>query len=283
MGREGLQIYYFEIIYRMKRLVLFVICMLAFVMMNAQAKQDVVYLKNGGIIRGTITEQNSSSVKISTADGNLFVYDIVEVEKIQKENAVYAKKPVNTSEPKIMWGMIGGINETREYGRTFYFDEYSRKFGVGGQIGVVLDVAVGRKRNWYFETGFFLQYRNGETVAEGFDEWSDILKNYSSTYNGLNVLLPLKFNYHIKITDKIRIIPTFGAALGIGVYGEYKDIHGSQDLFLYSEDGEFTPAWLDVSCGARIKYKKMFVGGEIFFPISLAETWGYSVNIGCNF
>ncbi|OQX52831.1 MAG: hypothetical protein B5M53_07710 [Candidatus Cloacimonas sp. 4484_209] len=48
--------------------------------------QDVVYLKNGSIIRGVIVEQiPNQSVKIQTADGNLFVYRIEEIKKITKE------------------------------------------------------------------------------------------------------------------------------------------------------------------------------------------------------
>ena len=48
--------------------------------------QDVVYLKNGGILKGVIIEQVPGvSLKIQTADGSVFVYPIDEVEKMAKE------------------------------------------------------------------------------------------------------------------------------------------------------------------------------------------------------
>ena len=48
--------------------------------------QDVVYLKNGSIVRGTIIEQVINvSLKIQTSDGSVFVYKIDEIEKITKE------------------------------------------------------------------------------------------------------------------------------------------------------------------------------------------------------
>jgi hypothetical protein len=48
--------------------------------------EDVVYLKNGSIIKGVIIEQiPNKSLKIETRDGNVFVYKIDEVEKITKE------------------------------------------------------------------------------------------------------------------------------------------------------------------------------------------------------
>ena len=48
--------------------------------------RDVIYLKNGSIIRGIITEQVPNvSYKIETADGSVFVYSADEVDKIAKE------------------------------------------------------------------------------------------------------------------------------------------------------------------------------------------------------
>jgi hypothetical protein len=73
----------------MKRLYGFVL--LVFIILTAAAVlaaelQDVVYLKNGSIIRGTIMEQvPNESLKIQTKDGSLFVYTMKEVKKIAKE------------------------------------------------------------------------------------------------------------------------------------------------------------------------------------------------------
>ena len=52
----------------------------------AQTVVDVVYLKNGSVIRGTIVEQvPGESLKVQTADGSIFVYTLDEVEKMTKE------------------------------------------------------------------------------------------------------------------------------------------------------------------------------------------------------
>ena len=58
----------------------FVFCcfIAAFVLISAavaQEMQDVVYLKNGSIIRGLVIEQvPGKSLKIKTRDGSVFVY-----------------------------------------------------------------------------------------------------------------------------------------------------------------------------------------------------------------
>lgn len=52
----------------------------------AQTYQDVVTLKNGSVIRGTIIETSpNESIKIKTKDGSVFVYKMDEIEKYGKE------------------------------------------------------------------------------------------------------------------------------------------------------------------------------------------------------
>jgi len=51
--------------------------------------QDVVYLKNGSIIRGVIIEQiPNQSIKIETADRSVFVYKMDEIERFTKEPVI---------------------------------------------------------------------------------------------------------------------------------------------------------------------------------------------------
>ncbi len=65
----------------------------------AQNYTEVVYLKNGSIIRGLIIEQvPNKSLKIQTSDGSVFSYTIDEVEKITKEG--YYKQPKQTKPVK---------------------------------------------------------------------------------------------------------------------------------------------------------------------------------------
>lgn len=55
---------------------------------------DVIYLNNGSIIRGMVIETIPDSlVKIQTADGSLFVFEMSEVTRITKEIKVDRNKP----------------------------------------------------------------------------------------------------------------------------------------------------------------------------------------------
>jgi hypothetical protein len=67
----------------MKKLTRFLILGILFGFGGSVFAEDVVYLKDGSIIHGTITEEVPGvSLKIETKDGNVFVYKIKAVEKI---------------------------------------------------------------------------------------------------------------------------------------------------------------------------------------------------------
>ena len=68
---------------------------------SQQQMDDVVYLKNGSIIRGMIIEQiPNQSLKIQTKDGSVFVYNMSEVEKMTKEASL-------TSTPTLLGNQRG--------------------------------------------------------------------------------------------------------------------------------------------------------------------------------
>lgn len=70
----------------MKKLIVIIAMFVVGMTTFAQNMKEVVYLKNGSIIKGIIIEQvPNQSLKIQTADGSIFVYNISEVEKITKE------------------------------------------------------------------------------------------------------------------------------------------------------------------------------------------------------
>lgn len=70
----------------MKKIAFFVALMLSASGAMAQQTVETVYLKNGGLVKGEIIEQvPGQSLKVKTKDGNIFVYQMDEVERIIKE------------------------------------------------------------------------------------------------------------------------------------------------------------------------------------------------------
>ena len=91
---------------------LLVACLTAFVAtapLFAQPLEDVVYLKDGTIVRGTIIEQiPGESLKIQTQGGSMFLYALEEIAKIVKEPVLEPEveaepdpKPDDTTDEKV--------------------------------------------------------------------------------------------------------------------------------------------------------------------------------------
>ena len=82
-------------------MILLLILTLPFNTLAQEKTEDVVYLKNGSIIRGTIIEQiPNKSIRIQTRDGSIFFYEMDEIEKITKEPRISVKsfgKPLGKS------------------------------------------------------------------------------------------------------------------------------------------------------------------------------------------
>ena len=74
----------------MQKTVILVLSVLALLLFptNTPAKTkmvDVVHLKNGNVIKGEIMQMTpNETIKIETADGSIFVYEMSEVEKMTK-------------------------------------------------------------------------------------------------------------------------------------------------------------------------------------------------------
>ena len=100
---------------------MFLICLFFMSFISAREQpvyiQDVVYGKNGSIIRGMIIEQIPDvSIKIRTQSENVFVFKMEDIEKIVKETSVNApawnsrKQAKKMSVKKITGGFKFGLN-----------------------------------------------------------------------------------------------------------------------------------------------------------------------------
>ena len=78
--------------------------------LTAQTAIDIIHLKNGSIVKGTITEQvMGQGIKLETKDGNLFVYKMEEIEKITKDPASVGQAPsevINMKNGSIIKGTV---------------------------------------------------------------------------------------------------------------------------------------------------------------------------------
>lgn len=164
----------------------FLFAMLVFIQYGLLAqnnRQDVVYLKNGGVTRGTIIELiPEKQIKIETVDGNVFVYQMSEIEK-------YAKEPTFTSKQKVEednTGMKRGYYGVFEYGTGFTFGD------MAGPLRVKLNIINGYRINPWLSAGAGLGVR---------------------LYPGEEMLLPFFADLRVNFLNK-RKSPYFSMGIG---------------------------------------------------------------------
>lgn len=111
--------------------------------------QDVVYLKNGSIIKGSVLEiVPNQSIKIQTSDGSIFVYQMSEVDRIQQDAKNTQKQQTYTEdEPEnyLKRGFRGLVDLGAHVGFGDGEDNYqiSAAFTGGYQINRMLFVGAG--------------------------------------------------------------------------------------------------------------------------------------------
>ncbi len=140
-----------------------------------QALQDVVYLKNGSIIRGLVMEQiPGKTLKILMADGSLFAYSESEVEKIVKEvnpqqQATTAQTKVNSMDKQ---GRIDATNYYRGYRgaqiSTLFASLLAGPFGLG--VAIPCAATEPKEESLYTENHPNPELFNNEEYKKGYTD-----------------------------------------------------------------------------------------------------------------
>lgn len=142
----------------LQRLFMVVVLFVFHASAQAQTLVDVVYLKNGSIIRGVIIEQvPNESLKVQTRDGSVFFYAMAEVEKIGKEEEEEEEGGLSRGgRPPVLYNRSGFVNHTQ-----LSFGLGLRSKGTVTIDGISRDIA--ERPNSYLR----VETSNGFWIADG--------------------------------------------------------------------------------------------------------------------
>lgn len=213
---------------------------------SAQTTQEVVYLKNGSIVRGVIIEQiPNESLKIQTADGSVFVYKMNEVQKIAKEqaksNRSYGEKYYNA-----------GWNE-------FTFDLGSGKIYYTGKGDAADEDAYFFSFN--YARGIHLSRDNGFTMRPGIGILVGSLDDDSNPIF-TSITPKIDFGYHVTWPNSsISIFPYIGLTTRINVWGQYEDDYYDETYDLFdSDEGDADRFQIGARIGLDAHFNKFVLG-----------------------
>ncbi len=156
--------------------------------LSAQKLQEVVYLNNGSVVKGEIVEQiPNKSVKVKTADGSLFVFQLSEIEKITKEEVLSGNK--KGGHRGLDFSVDGGYNISTEGGS----GDISAELGLGKRFS--------KNFYWGISSGVFIPTGDSDPtipVASDFKLYFPL--NSSSITPGLTLRTGYVFNTADDIT-----------------------------------------------------------------------------------
>lgn len=183
----------------MKRLLfLLCACFISIASMKAQNLTEVLYLKNGSVIRGTIIEQvPNESIKIQTSDGSVFAYSMADVLKISKEQTINNYSNNNLiSYKSTNKGFKSNFMPQRGYKG---FVEFGGGFGVGDWAGGFLGLTT--SHGYQFNPHIFV----GAGAGFNYDFGNELIF--------IPVFADFKYNML-----KSNITPMIGTKIGYSVY-----------------------------------------------------------------
>lgn len=287
----------------MKRIfILALVALISFAMpAAAQQYQEVVYLKNGSVIKGTVIEQiPGQSVKVQTQDGSIFVYKMSEVDKIVKEDLQQSQtKPATTIREKSprpqkvkvqhnyqknIFGIRAGMNLAKRG-----TGDFSTQNKIGFYAGANYQRLLINNVPLYLETGVYFSMKGWEDNF-AVPEKEDL--GIKSKANPMYIQIPISLNYKFNVGKNFTLAPYAGGYYALGVAGDYKETEngeqvGSSPLFT-DEDGEgalMERSDIGINVGLNIGWKKLVL--NIGYEFGQVNDYGYSkcftLGLGYNF
>lgn len=205
----------------------------------AQEMQDVVYLKNGSVVKGIIIEQvPNKSIKLQTSDGSLFVYQIDAVEKMTKElRMASARRGYNQGAATVFAGkgLTAGYKGYVDFGYaigtgTFGRDRLTVSFVNGVQFNPYLFLGLGTALNFYprgEEIGIpiFANVR-GHFIRGNVAPFLDLRVGYSPLVDARGFYLSPSFGCRFGLSERVGLNVSVGyevqeaeVIVGYGGYG----------------------------------------------------------------
>lgn len=212
----------------MKRFFIYMFVLLISAATSMAMAQDVVYLKNGSVIKGSVVEINpSKSLKIKTVDGSLFVYNMNEVDRIERENNSTISSNVSSDNDEYLEPGFRGLIEI------------GPSFGLGDA-----------EKNYQFSMAFTGGYQINRLLFVGagvaptlnlFDnEWNDEVET--------SFLIPIFSAVRVDFLNK-KVTPFVNARIGYAIN---------------TKDTDFSSMYYYAGVGVRLRKISLGAGADIY-------------------
>lgn len=236
--------------------------------------EDVVYLNNGSVIKGTVTKDDGTTVAVQTKSGATLEYKKLEVRKIDKGEAL-AATPETPKRAKYVdyetkdngWWcaveLMGGGSVDVNYNPNFYNIGFSFINGYRFNQWIRIGVGVGFRyyittnNSYYHENKYILENKIAEP-KQLIPQDAEAPEYKGKTYNGSPWSIPLFIDIrgNFITNDTRQVVPYWAFDLGWSFSGSY--LYGTKAYT--GEDWNANP-----NCWYDTKDAKLKAGDGFFF------------------
>jgi hypothetical protein len=214
----------------------------------AQETEDVIFLKNGSVIRGQIVEMIPDSlIKIGTRDGNILVFKMAEIARMTKENRTLSRQDEISGAPSVTEGL--GSHFTLSGGLAIPVGEFASATDGGAKMGYTgaaeYELRVSEHVGWVLQFNFTYNPIDEEAMRSSLGMPSSL----SVSTTPWIIYAPesgVKFTFAASPAFSVYFIGALGAAFGkspeltvSGPGGSIKQNSGTGTAFLFSFSAGF--------------------------------------------
>lgn len=198
-------------------------------LMAQNTNLDEVVLRNGSIIKGTITENTSDKISIKTSDGREYVFNKTEVEKTTQNGNTTTSLPINDAP----------LNASKPTEKQRYVPN-KKGFWFSGEIQLLAPASLN------LVAGYKLHQLAYLGLGTGIHNYTELqINNNFRPFTG--TIIPIYVRYSGDILNR-RVTPVYSLEIGYGIAATngpmfsnnriiYYDINGTSSVKLQTKGG----------------------------------------------
>lgn len=226
--------------------------------------RDVVYLKNGGVIKGVILEMvPDKTVKIQTSDGSVFVYNMSDVDRITKESVPTGEPSAISTERStdIFQGLAFSVCGGAAIPTGDFADKNNGDAKTGFMVGAQL--VTGGTIGFVINGSYVHNTTEIADVVQGLSGMN--LSGESGSWSSIQLLGGIKVGTTNPTGVNFSLMPLIGVLIG---YSPKVDINFSETETFYGETMTITgTAKVESKSSSALAYG---IGAEVIFGKSIA-------------
>lgn len=202
-------------------------------------KEDVVYLKNGSVIRGKIKGYSSlDALKIETEGKNIWVFKIAEIDSVKQEEIIFPEKEIHFKQSGFYNLTDCGILAGRNSYQNLYSPSVITINGYRFHSGISCGIGIGAEILQILSAPVFGELRYDIIKKKNFSPFVSIQSGYAFPLENNYTYYGNNYKGGILINPEIGFRNYFsgGMAISLSIGYRYQELHSTRGMYWGGEE-----------------------------------------------